>query len=401
MSLTGEFNLKQGEAGFRTHRADVSSKTFSSEQNPFYIDMSVPPVDAQAQSTTNPLIADEDGQVNTVADLAEKSEHQGNLMEVMYPDRDYKAEATDIDPNKYMRDPDKPVENIDSMTSAVSNLKTDLNEKHAQFTQDFQQARSEAVDALKNSAARMGYDAGIAEDTMVAKPQAVGAGTMVAGAGSLVTGVGPVAGAAAGAGAAYLELGKDQKKLTPDQQKAVMEDMLKSLQSSRQSPEARQEAGAKEVMSGDDLKSNTKSDVAWENMTVEDLAHLINSPPDGSNQDLFEEHELGAEKLAMIDGNWAEVRREYASTVTDDKMYSLERAGNEGMTNVLRDAEEVQCDAAHMSLTSDFLASVGGKVSASDVAMDTNEVATALNHDKIDYEAAGRQLDSHISGLNA
>ncbi|MCK5384398.1 MAG: hypothetical protein KAJ29_02395 [Alphaproteobacteria bacterium] len=397
MAIDTAFNVKAREVGYGKSDRAVQSSRFSEDQNPHYINPIISAADIEAfNKAPSPIMDEGEQQPNTVHDLAEQSENNGNIMDVMYPDRNYEADASGMNPTEYMFDPNKPVTNIDSATSVVGALKTDLNEKHAQFTEDFKQARGEAIEALKESANNLGLDAGMAEKTMVTQPQSGMAGAAAVGAGSLVTG--PTVGVSA---TACLELSKDQKKLSPDEQKSVMEDMLKSLQASRQSPEAQQESNSAAAVSGDDVQSAGKSEVAWENMTVEDIAHLIDSPHDGSNQEIFKDHELGADKIAQIENNWDFVRDSYGDNVTGEKMYALEESGNGAMTEILRDAEEVQFDATHMSLTGDFLASVGGKVAASEVTVDTKEIATALNHDKIDYNRAGQELNNHIDGLRA
>ncbi len=383
MAIVDTFN-----AGAR--RANVDSQSYMAS---FDADATPKPGEnfQQGQAVPDPVF-DEKGNSDAFMDkMIEGNDRKGTLMETMYSNRSYKADVkTDL-----KRDPNKVIKDGQNVAKEASGGMQEVKKQQASFKEDFTQAKSEATQMLKDAAKDMDINPDDAVDQMVAKGEKSNIG-MLANA-AVMAGGGSLATAGAAIGSVKVELSQQDKKLSVKDQKSLLEDTLKRLQESRKPLDSRQEAGGGKADAEATKESPKQSEIAWEDMKEADLAELLKADPEGADQkeslDLAQkEYELN-EVFASHD----DAQRRYGDNITADKVEQSVSSGNGAMEKMQADAQEVMAfDGTHTGLVGDSVAGLGGSVVASNPDLDTSSLATRMNMDELDPDAANK-LDPGIS----
>lgn len=325
---------------------------------------------------------------------------QGNtrtesLMQTMYPDREY--DAPKVDTKSLKRDPTKQITDGQQVAEKTVGAQAETHEKMGQFQGDFQQARKEALTQFVDSAKSMGVDPVAAADQMVGD-QSPGKASAVAyvaaeaavGGGTLAT-IGK---------ASFLnnELSKEDRKLSPEQQKALLEDMLKNLQNP--SP-AQQDVQDGMTAASPVVNDAPQSEVAWENMEIDDLAELLAADPDGYDQPEMQELlQMEHDLEEVVDHNEATANA-YGDFITVDKLNAHADAGNDAIERIVEEASVVrndnivrQFDATAASLAGDSLSGVVLK--ANDSRFDSKAVETVIDFTRVDTAEAAQHLEADV-----
>ncbi len=332
--------------------------------------------------------------------LIEGNTREETLMQTMFPDRDYSPPK--IDAQSMKRDANKVVTDGAKVSRQANMAMEETKEQIANFQQDWKQAKTEALDKFVESAKEMGINPLDAADQMIPGDSAGKASAMMYIAAELAVG----GGSFATAGKAYFvnqELSKADKKLSPEQQKALLEDTLKNLQQPSKPADTRMEASASgsAVAAIDDTP---ESEVAWENMEIDDLAEFLAADSDGLDQPEMQELLLVEHELEEVLDNHQYVQEHYADVVTADKMYASADAGNEKMVEIILDASVVEnvpvvpesprYDSLDVSLAGDSIRGV--TLLASDTRFDSGAVQTYLDLTKVDVPEVKTQLTADI-----
>jgi|GEM_PF-2615898 len=388
MAIAGLFN----KAGYNK-ALDVTSRDVMAQLS-MNTNVAPAPSESFQQGIPNPVFQEKGNADTYMDDLISGNDRKGTLMQTMYPDRDYKdtvrTSGLDLDVNKKVTTGEIVSREATGGMEAVQKQK-------ASFKDDFGQAKAEATQMLKEAAKDMDIDPSEAVGQMVAKRAPSNAGVVtgalggLAGGGSLAT---------AGSAALYLkqELSKEDKKLPPKQQEALLADTLKRLQESRKPVDTRESASSGGKMDAAPAEEGLKkSEIAWEEMGMADLAELMKADPDGLDQPEMQnlmdvEHELEAVKL-----NHKYVEKHYADDASPDKIEASVKSGNGAMSKLVAGAQVLKIDAGDVSLAGAGVSSVAGGVtvaSASD--LDTGGIAKDMNLDLVNDAAVKEQLQGDI-----
>ncbi len=331
--------------------------------------------------------------------LIEGNTRQETLMQTMFPDKNYAPPK--IDAQSMKRDANKVVTDGAKVSRQANMAMEETKEQIANFQQDWKQAKTEALDQFVESAKEMGINPLEAADQMMPADSAGKSSAMMYIAAELAVG----GGSFATAGKAFFvnqELSKADKKLSPEQQKALLEDTLKNLQQPSKPADTRMEAstsGAAAV-----VDSAPESDVAWENMEIDDLAEFLAADSDGMDQPEMQELLQVEHELEEVLDNHQYVQEHYADIVTADKMYASADAGNEKMVGIILDASVVEnipvvaesprYDSLDASLAGDSIRGI--TLLASDTRFDSSAVQTYLDLTKVDIPEVKMQLTADI-----
>jgi len=195
------------------------------------------------------------------------------------------------------------------------------------------------------------------------------------------------------------ELSKEDKKLSPEQQKALLEDMLKNLQNPSPAQQDVQEgmsAGAPVV---DEMP---ESDVAWENMEIDDLAELLAADPEGEDQpELQELLQMENDLEEVVDHNRMAAET-YGDYITSEKLIAHAEAGNGAVERIVDEASVVvdsepmaqKFDATAASLAGDSLSGIVLK--ANDTRFDSKTVETVVDMTQVDTASAAQHLEADV-----
>lgn len=331
--------------------------------------------------------------------LIEGNTREETLMETMFPDKNYSGPK--IDAQSMKRDANKVVTDGAKVSRQANMAMEETKEKIAEFKEDWKQAKTEAVEAFVESAKEMGVDPLQAADQMIPGDSPGKSGAMMAIAAEMIAGGGTMA----TAGKAFYmnqELSKADQKLTPDQQRSLLEDMQKRLVESTKPADTRMEASTSGA--GAEVEAPPESEIAWENMEIDDLAEFLGADSEGMDQPEMQELLLLEHELEEVLDNHEYVQEHYADVVTADKMYASAAAGNEKMTEIVMDAEVVQAmpvtdevpkyDSLDAMLAGDSVRGV--TLLASDTRFDSSGVQTYLDITKVDVPEVKRQLTADI-----
>lgn len=348
-------------------------------------------------SVPDPIYGDQ--QQSFTQSLIEGNTREETLMETMFPDKNYSGPK--IDAQSMKRDANKVVTDGAKVSRQANMAMEETKEQIANFQTDWKQAKTEALDAFVESAKEMGVDPLQAADQMIPGDSA-GKGSammyiaveMMAGGGTMAT-----------AGKAYYmnqELSKADQKLSPDQQRSLLEDMQKRLVESTKPADTRMEASTSGA--GAEVEAPQESEVAWENMEIDDLAEFLGADSDGMDQPEMQALLQLEHELEEVLDNHEYVKEHYADVVTADKMYASVASGNEKMTEIVMDAEVVQAmpvtsevpkyDSLDAMLAGDSVRGV--TLLASDTRFDSGGVQTFLDLTKVDVPEVKRQLTADI-----
>ncbi len=354
--------------------------------------------DYQARSMTaipDPITGFENQQTFTQS-LIEGNTRTESLMQTMYPDRKY--DAPKVDTQSLKRDPTKKITDGQQVAEKTVGAQAETQEKIGQFKADFKQAKAEALTQFAESAKAMGVDPVAAADQMI--------GDQAAGKASAIAYV--AAEAAVGGGtlatigkASFLnnELSKEDKKLSPEQQKALLEDMLKNLQNpspAQQDVQDGMSAGAPAV------DEPPESEIAWENMEIDDLAELLAADPEGEDQpELQELLQMEHDLEEVVDHNRMAAET-YGDYITSEKLIAHAEAGNGAVEKMVDEASVVvdsepmaqKFDAAAASLAGDSLSGIVLK--ANDTRFDSKTVETVIDMTQVDTASAAQHLEADV-----
>ena len=292
------------------------------------------------------------------------------LMEKMYPDKSYAPPK--IDAGSKMRNVNKVVTDGAKVSAQTNNAMAETKEKIAEFQQDWGQAKTEILDALKESAEGMGIDPMAATDSLIPDSAATKgtalmymAGQMALGAGTFATFMQPVL--------LVGELSKKDQELPKEQQEALIKDMLKNLQSdSAASKDTRAEAGSSGLLaSADDSKG---SDVAWENFAPQDVLDFLAADNDGLDQPEMQELLQMEHDLEVVLDNHAYVAENYGRTNVMEKAVALASTGQSDVAVRELNSAVVAVDAPSVNLSSE---NIGGIVTLNTGGISSGEVAFA------------------------
>ncbi len=385
--LTGAFN----DAGFR--KAEVSASDVMMRYGMTESSPASSVAFQSGQNIPNPVFETEPG--DTYMDnLISRNDRKGTLMETMYKDRNYKAPNTDA--KSLMRDPNKAITDGRNIAQKAAGGMEAVKQQQHSFKQDFTQAKAEATQMLAEAAKEQGVDPSEAMDQMVAKGERSNLG-MLAGAG-LAAGAGSFVTAAVAAGSIKQELSQREKQLSPKEQEAILTDTLKRLQESRKPVDTREDASSSrkvDLGSSENNQNLKQSEVAWEDMKMEDLAELLKADPEGADQPEMEELIIAQHEMEAVQHNHDYVQEHYADSITADKMVASAES-NGAMAKILADAEVApSIDAGDVYLAGEGVKGVGAVASSPE--FDSSAVQTFMEWNKLDTEAARQQLDPGIS----
>ncbi|MCB9977095.1 MAG: hypothetical protein H6858_09575 [Rhodospirillales bacterium] len=325
-----------------------------------------------------------------------------SFMEMLRPEESAagKYRADKIDTKSLQRDVTKPIKDAAQISQKAHEGLADVKEKIGNFMEDWNQAKSEALDVVKQTAIDQGLDPMVAMDTLIPDNSPTKATAMAYVAGEAAFGAGTLATMGK---TTFLsnEIGEDRKKLSANEQKALLEESLRRLQANapqdtRASPAAT--GGAAPAVSADDQSANH-----WQNFEMDDLAEFLAADP--MQEDDFKalvdlEYDL---EENVINGNHAEIREYYGKTGDLVAKAQLEiESGNDAVKKIVNEATVVEdvrtaarYDATHVKLVGDSL--TGFSKVATDLNMDSKSVKTVLDHEKLNTSALEVQLTLAIN----
>lgn len=333
------------------------------------------------------------------------------LMEKLHPDTSY--EGPDFNKQDNMRDASKVVKDGEKVSQRTDFAKQENDEQKENLREDFETDKNVAVEALKEAAIESGVDPSVAVDTMVSGGEstkataasAIFAEAATGGMGSLAT--------AGKAATVTVVASKEDQKLSPDEQRALLEDTLRTLQSSSSQDDTRLAASTSGGAANNEDAPAPESDAQWENITVEDLEELLSSDV----EDLPE-----WEALSEIENDIEEVldnHRFVAAnySTTGDLIAKAEAAAESGQSHVLKDELESSRVAVNsgdveiagagltgivaMKVPDDVAVSAARFDSVVDarerfVAVQATEVETRYDQSRMNMNVVGEQLDGVI-----
>ncbi|MCB1592427.1 MAG: hypothetical protein KDI90_08255 [Alphaproteobacteria bacterium] len=310
-----------------------------------------------------------------------------------------KYRADKIDTQSLKRDVDKPITDAAQISQKAHEGLADVKDKIGNFMEDWNQAKTEALDVIKGTAIDQGLDPVVAIDTLIPDTASNKGTAMAYVAGEAAFGAGTLATMGKASFVAN-EVGDERKKLSRAEQEALLEESLRRLQSTAPT-DTRAEASASG--SAPAVSAEDQSENHWHNFEMDDLAEFIAADP--MQEEDFKalvdlEYEL---EENVINGNHAEIREFYGKTGDLVAKAQVEvDAGNDAVRKLVEDATIVKddrtaarYDAAHVRLTGDTL--TGFSKVATDLNMDSQSVETVLDHEKLNMNALEVQLTLAIN----
>lgn len=310
----------------------------------------------------------------------------------------YRADA--INTKSLTRDVDKPITDAAQISQKAHEGLADVKEKIGNFMEDWNQAKTEALDVIKQTAVDQGLDPVVALDTLIPDSASTKGTAMAYVAGEAAFGAGTLATMGKASFVAN-ELGDERKRLSRAEQEALLEESLRRLQST--APQDTRASASASGGSAPAVSADDQSENHWQNFEMDDLAEFIAADPmqeDDFKQLVDLEYDL---EENVINGNHADIREFYGKTGDLLAKAQVEiDSGNDAVRELVEDATIVQdvrtaaqFDATHVKLVGDNL--TGFSRVATDLNMDSKSVQTVLDHEKLNLNALDVQLTLAIN----
>ena len=331
--------------------------------------------------------------------LIEGNTRDQTFMQMLRPEESAagKYKADKIDTQSLKRDVTKPIDDAQQISQKAHEGLADVKEKIGNFMEDWNQAKSEALDVVKQTAIDQGHDPAVAVDTLIPDHAATKSTAMAYVVGEAAFGAGTLATMGK---TAYLatEVGEERKRLSKSEQEALLEEATRRLAES-----APQDTRANPGGGGPSVSADDQSENHWQNFEAADLAEFLAADPMQEDEfaELVElEYEL---EENVINGNHAEIREFYGKTGDLLAKAELEiSSGNVAVQDLVEEATVVEnvktvasFDAEHVKLSGDSISGVSTVIT--DVEMDTTTVNTVLDHEKLNTSALEVQLEMAIN----
>lgn len=341
-------------------------------------------------------------QMSFTESLVQGNVREQTFMQMLRPEDSAagKYRADKIDTKSLQRDVDKPITDAAQISQKAHEGLADVKEKIGNFMNDWNQAKTEALDVIKATAVDQGLDPMVAIDTLIPDSASTKGTAMAYVAGEAAFGAGTLATMGKASFVAN-EVGDERKKLSRAEQEALLEESLRRLQSTAPQDtraSASASGGGAPAVSADDQSENH-----WQNFEMDDLAEFIAADPmqeDDFKQLVDLEYDL---EENVINGNHADIREFYGKTGDLVAKAQVEiDSGNDAVRKIVEDAmvvEDVRTaarfDATHVRLVGENL--TGFSRVASDLDMDSQSVKTVLDHEKLNMNALDMQLTMAIN----
>lgn len=341
-------------------------------------------------------------QMSFTESLIKGNVREQTFMEMLRPEDSAagKYRADKIDTKSLQRDVTKPITDAAQISQKAHEGLADVKEKIGNFMNDWNQAKTEALDVIKATAIDQGLDPMVAVDTLIPDNAATKSTAMAYVAGEMAFGAGTLATMGKASFVAN-EMGDETKKLSRAEQEALLEESLRRLQST--APQDTRASASASGGSAPAVSADDQSENHWNNFEMDDLAEFIAADP--MQEDDFKalvdlEYDL---EENVINGNHADIREHYGKCGDLVAKAQVEiEAGNDAVQKIIDDATVVEdvrtaarFDAAHVRLVGDDLA--GFTRVASDLNMDSQSVKTVLDHEKLNTNALEVQLTLAIN----
>ncbi len=341
-------------------------------------------------------------QMTFTESLIKGNVREQTFMEMLRPEDSAagKYRADKIDTKSLQRDVTKPITDAAQISQKAHEGLADVKEKIGNFMNDWNQAKTEALDVIKATAIDQGLDPMVAVDTLIPDNAATKGTAMAYVAGEMAFGAGTLATMGKASFVAN-EMGDETKKLSRAEQEALLEESLRRLQSS--APQDTRASASASGGSAPAVSADDQSENHWNNFEMDDLAEFIAADP--MQEDDFKalvdlEYDL---EENVINGNHADIREHYGKCGDLVAKAQVEiDAGNVAVQKLVDEATVVedvrtaaQFDAAHVKLVGDSL--TGFSRVASDLNMDSQSVNTVLDHEKLNTSALEVQLTLAIN----
>lgn len=388
--------LRQSSRGLGAHTRDIMDRGYANAPAP-----DLGSLFNSGSMEANPGVYDPfsgEHQQTFTQSLIQGNTRTETLMETMNPGKSYAGPK--VNAGGMMRDAGKAVTDGAKVSRQANNAMDDTKKNIASFQQDWKQAKTEALDALKESAKDMDISPSAAVDALIPDTGATKAAAMVyigaemmLGGGSFATALGK------GSFVSGQVLSDKDKNLSPEKQEALLEETVKRLQaSSAGSNDTRANASGGGSVPLDAPKG---SDVAWENMQSDDLAEFLAADTDGADQPEMKALLQLECDLEVVQENHGHVKQHYGDVVTSDKIAASVSAGNGAMNKLVADATVVAApayDAVDVMLSGDSVSGIvsGVDVSSSNPGFDSKSVETIMDWSKLDMPQIQRQLSADI-----
>ncbi len=341
-------------------------------------------------------------QMSFTESLVQGNVREQTFMQMLRPEDSAagKYRADKIDTKSLQRDVDKPITDAAQISQKAHEGLADVKEKIGNFMNDWNQAKTEALDVIKATAVDQGLDPMVAMDTLIPDSASTKGTAMAYVAGEAAFGAGTLATMGKASFVAN-EVGDERKKLSRAEQEALLEESLRRLQST-----APQDTRASASASGGGapaISAEDQSENHWQNFEMDDLAEFIAADPmqeDDFKQLVDLEYDL---EENVINGNHADIREFYGKTGDLVAKAQVEMdSGNDAVRKLVEDAtlvEDVRTaarfDATHVKLVGENL--TGFSRVATDLDMDSQSVKTVLDHEKLNMNALEMQLTMAIN----
>lgn len=290
-----------------------------------------------------------------------KTSDDRSLAQKMQPEKSY--EAPQVDTANLLRNSDKAVKDAPDVQKQAGMGLEQTAKTMAQFSADWNQAKGEAISALREAATEMNIDADLAEAQLTPSPQST---EMTA---ALTVAV-DIAGSSLGGGSfvtfsaasfAARELMSESRPIgneTKEQLLAKVLDKLQSQSGSGAAPrDTRVDGGGGSGVIRDAIDTPERA-VHWENLTTEDMEAFLGSDPYGQDQPEFAELEEAMEGqygYQQALDNIEATADNYGEKFTADKFEAaLERGDAEFVQ------EQPSFDSGNVILAGDMVMSIGG-----------------------------------------
>ncbi len=341
-------------------------------------------------------------QMSFTESLVQGNVREQTFMQMLRPEDSAsgKYRADKIDTKSLQRDVDKPITDAAQISQKAHEGLADVKEKIGNFMNDWNQAKTEALDVIKATAVDQGLDPMVAMDTLIPDSASTKGTAMAYVAGEAAFGAGTLATMGKASFVAN-EVGDERKKLSRAEQEALLEESLRRLQSTAPQDtraSASASGGGAPAISADDQSENH-----WQNFEMDDLAEFIAADPmqeDDFKQLVDLEYDL---EENVINGNHADIREFYGKTGDLVAKAQVEvDSGNDAVRKLVEDATVVEdvrtaarFDATHVKLVGENL--TGFSRVATDLDMDSQSVKTVLDHEKLNMNALEMQLTMAIN----
>lgn len=341
-------------------------------------------------------------QMSFTESLVQGNVREQTFMQMLRPEDSAagKYRADKIDTKSLQRDVDKPITDAAQISQKAHEGLADVKEKIGNFMNDWNQAKTEALDVIKATAVDQGLDPMVAIDTLIPDSASTKGTAMAYVAGEAAFGAGTLATMGKASFVAN-EVGDERKKLSRAEQEALLEESLRRLQST--APQDTRASASASGGSAPAVSADDQSENHWGNFEMDDLAEFIAADP--MQEDDFKalvdlEYDL---EENVINGNHADIREFYGKTGDLVAKAQVEiDSGNDAVRKIVEDAtivEDVRTaarfDATHVKLVGENL--TGFSRVASDLDMDSQSVKTVLDHEKLNMNALDMQLTMAIN----